>query len=110
MTRVTGITEITRMTGMIMARITRIAGMTGITRMTGMTRSQGLYPFLNKKIQRLLRTDFSFFKDSNHSLEYTSFLVLPQHDCNFNIFILFKVFLCLFPFRHLRIWVGKSQH
>ena len=86
MTRVIEITEITRMTGMIMTRITRtrgllgrqgVTGTTGMTRMTGMTWLQGLYPVLIKKIQGLFkdfsRTNFPFFKDPNHSLEYMSF-------------------------------------
>ena len=80
---------------------------TGVTRMAWMTRSPGLYLF-EQKIQGLSRTYFSFFKDSNHSLEYMSFLVLPQHDCNFNFYPEgHSVFV---PFRHLRIWVGKSEH
>ena len=78
--------------------------MTGITRMTGMTWLQGLYPVLNKKFKDFRRTHFPFFKDSNRSLEYMSFLVLPQHDCNFN---LYPEGLSVFaPFKHLRIWVG----
>ena len=51
---------------------------------------------------------FLFFKDSNHSLEYMSFLGLPQHDCNFNFYPEgVSVFV---TFRHLRIWVGQSEH
>ena len=85
-----------------------MTGMTGMTRMTRMTWLQGLYPVLIKKIQGLFkdlsRTNFPFFKDSNHSLEYMSFLVLPQHDCKFNFY---PEGLSVFaPFRNLRIWVG----
>ena len=86
-----------------------MTGMTGMTRMIRMTWLQGSYPVLIKKIQVLLlkdfsRTNFPFFKDSNHSLEYMSFLVLPQHDCNFNFYP--KGLSVFAPFRHLRIWVG----
>ena len=73
--------------------------MTGMTRITRMTWLQGSYPVLD-----FSRTNFPFFKDSNHSLEYMSFLVLPQHDCNFNFY---PEGLSVFaPFTHLRIWVG----
>ena len=83
--------------------------MTGMTRMTRMTWLQGSYPVLiKKKIQAPFkdysRTNFPFFKDSNHSLEYMSFLVLQQHDCNFNFYP--KGLSVFAPFRHLRIWVG----
>ena len=71
-----------------------MTGMTRMTRMTGMTWLQGSYPVLIKKIQGLF----------NHSLEYMSFLVLPQHDCNFNFYP--KGLSVFAPFRHLRIWVG----
>ena len=80
-----------------------------MTRMTRMTWLQGSYPVLiKKKIQGLFkdysRTNFPFFKDSNHSLEYMSFLVLPQRDCKFNFY---PEGLSVFaPFMHLRIWVG----
>ena len=64
--------------------------------------------FDEKKIQGLFkdfsRTNFPFFKDSNHSLEYMSFLVLPRHDCNFNFYP--KGLSVFAPFRHLSIWVG----
>ena len=84
--------------------------MTGITRMTRMTWSHGSYPVLNKKFKDFLRTfqgqnkNFLFFKDSNNSLEYMSFLVLPQHDCKLNFYP--KGLSAFVPFRHLRIWVG----
>ena len=82
--------------------------MTGMTRMTGMTWLQGLYPVLIKKIQRLFkdfsRTNFPFFKDPNHSLEYISFLVLPQHDSNFDFYP--KDLSVFAPFWHLSIWIG----
>ena len=83
--------------------------MTEMTRITRITWLQGSYPVLiKKKIQGLFkdfsRTNFPFFKDSNHSLEYMSFLVLPQHDCKFNFY---PEGLSVFaPFRYLRIWVG----
>ena len=76
-----------------------------MTRMTRMTWLKGSYPVLiKKKFKDFLRTNFSFLKDSNHSLEYMSFLVLPQHDCNFNFYP--KGLSVFAPFRHLRIWVG----
>ena len=53
-----------------------MTGMTGIARITRITRLQGLYPFLTKHrkiFQGLLRTNFSFFKDSNQKLELTFF-------------------------------------
>ena len=78
--------------------------MTGIAKITGMTWLQDSYPVLIKKIQGLFKDKFPFFKDSNHSLEYMSFLVLPQHDCNFNFYP--KGLSVFAPFRHLRIWVG----
>ena len=83
--------------------------MTGMTRMTRMTWLQGLYPVLiKKKIQGLFKdfswTNFLFFKDPNHSLEYISFLVLPQHDCNFNLYP--KGLSVFAPFRHLSTWIG----
>ena len=77
--------------------------MTGMTRMTGMTWLQGSYPVLiKKKSKDFSRTNFPFFKDSNHGLEYMSFLVLPQHDCNFNFYP--KGLSVFADFRHLRIW------
>ena len=53
-----------------------MTGMTGIARISRITRLQGLYPFLTKHskiFQGLLRTNFSFFKDSNQKLELTFF-------------------------------------
>ena len=58
--------------------MTGITGITRIARINGMTGLQGLYPFLNKKFKhfsRILMKDLSL-----------SFLVLPQHDCNFNFY------------------------
>ena len=44
------------------------------------------------------------WKISKQRLECVSFLFLPQHDCNFN---LYPEDLSVFaPFRHLTIWVG----
>ena len=77
--------------------------MTGIAKITRMTWLQDSYPVLIEKIHGLLRTNFPFFKDSNHSLEYMSILVLPQHDCKFNFYP--KGLSVFAPFRHLRIWV-----
>ena len=73
-----------------------MAGITGITiaRINRMTGLQGLYPFLNKKF-----THFSRIPMGDLSL---SFLVLPQHDCNFNFY-----HEGLFEFAPLStIWVG----
>ena len=81
-----------------------MTGMTGMTRITRVTWLHGSYPVLIKKFKDFSRTNFPFFKDSNHSLEYMSFLVLPQHDCNFNFYP--KGLSVFAPFRHLRIWVG----
>ena len=58
--------------------MTQITGITRIARMTRMTRKQGSYPFLNKKFKH-----FSRIPIRDLSL---SFLVLPQHDCNFNFY------------------------
>ena len=85
--------------------------MTRTTRMT-MTWLQGSYPVLIKKIIIIIqgpfkdfsRTNVPFFKDPNHSLEYMSSLVLPQHDCNFHFYP--EGLSVVAPFRHLRIWVG----
>ena len=68
----------------------------------------GFVSCFEQKIQGLFkdfsRTNFTFFKESNHSLEYMSFLVLPQHYCRFNFY---PEGLSVFaPFRHLRIWFG----
>ena len=55
--------------------------MTGITRtarINGMTGLLGLHPFLNKKFKHFSRIPM---KDLS-----LSFLVLPQHDCNFNFY------------------------
>ena len=72
MTRVTGITHITKMTGMIMT----------------------LFLTKHSKIfQGLSRTNFSFFKDSNQKLELTFFSFFDNMTAIL-IFIL-KVFLCL---------------
>ena len=63
-------------------------------------------PFLTKHsrtFQGLARTNFSFFKDSNQRFEST-FLVLRQHDCNFNLH--FEGLSVFASFRHLRIRVG----
>ena len=38
--------------------------------------------------------------------ESMSFLVLPQHDCNFNLYPEGLSVFASFRFRHLRIWVG----
>ena len=46
--------------------------------MTGITRLHGSYPFLQKKF-----TNFSRIPMRDLSL---SFLVLPQHDCNFHFY------------------------
>ena len=56
--------------------MTRITGITWIARINGMTGLQGLYPFCNNKLKH-----FSIIPMRDLSL---SFLVLPQHDCNFN--------------------------
>ena len=68
--------------------------MTGIARMSRMTRLLG---------SSFSRTHFAFFKDSNQSLESMSFLVLPQHDCNFKLYPEGLSVFAPFRFRHLRI-------
>ena len=59
--------------------MTGITGITRIARINGMTGLQGLYPFWNKKLKH-----FSIITMTDLSL---SFLVLPQHDCNFNFYL-----------------------
>ena len=58
--------------------MTGITGITRIARINGMTGLQGLYPIWNKKLEH-----FSIIPMRDLSL---SFLVLPQHDCNFNFY------------------------
>ena len=55
-------------------------GITRIARINRMTGLQGLYPVLIKKFQHFSRIPM---RDLPVSL---SFLVLPQHDCNFNFY------------------------
>ena len=76
--------------------------MTGMTGMTRVTRKTGC---------RVRILFWTFQGQISHSsripiiaLSIMSFLVLPQHDCNFNFY---PEGLSVFaPFRLLRIWVG----
>ena len=46
--------------------------------MTRMTRLQGSHPFLNKKFKHFSRIPMEVLS--------LPFLVLPEHDCNFNFY------------------------
>ena len=63
----------------------------------------GFVSRFKQKIQGLLKDTFPILQGFQ-CLEYILFLVLPQHDGNFNFY---PEGLSVFaPFKHLRIWVG----
>ena len=67
-----------------------------------------LEAYINKLPSRLTGSSFSrihfpFSKHSNQILESMSFLVLPQHDCNFNLYPEGLSVFAPFRFRHLKI-------
>ena len=92
---------------MIIIIITIIIIIIIITRTTTMIINSRLVPYLEQKNSRTFQGHISHFSripfNAKKSLEYVSFLVLPQHEPFYP-----EGFSVLAPCRYLRIRVGQS--